>query len=77
MQDALFSIAQRPTKEWVAAGAVATDDRASAEVQRGVTLSAQGITLVVAGGPAGAFSAVIPLWGGGSGSVSVTRSIDA
>ncbi len=77
VQDALVGIAQRPTREWVAAGPVATDDRVSTEAQRGVTLSADGITLVVAGGPAGAFSAVIPLWGGGSGSVSVTRSIDA
>ena len=76
VRDALFGIAQRPAEEWVAAGPVARDDRASADAHRGVTLSAEGITLVVAGGPAGAFSAVIPLWGGGSGSVSVTRSID-
>ena len=38
--------------------------------------SADAITVVVAGGLAGAFSCVIPLWGGGSGSRSVTKLID-
>jgi len=40
-----------------------------------VTESADGITVVVAGGPAGNFSQVIPLWGGGSVSQSVSRGI--
>ena len=40
-----------------------------------VALSPENITIVVAGGAAGAFSAVVPLWGGGSNSRSVTKKI--
>lgn len=36
-----------------------------------------GLTIMVAGGKAGGASAIIPLWGGGSNSQSVTRRIDA
>ncbi|MCH8900400.1 MAG: hypothetical protein IH942_07925 [Acidobacteria bacterium] len=35
------------------------------------------ITVLVAGGAAGAFSSIIPLWGGGSGSRSVSRRVEA
>ena len=45
------------------------------EATRAVAQSPDGITLLVAGGAAGAFSAIIPLWGGGSNSQSVTRKI--
>ena len=41
----------------------------------GVVGGPEGITIVVAGGKAGAFSAVIPLWGGGSNSRSVSKVI--
>ena len=41
----------------------------------GVTTSWEGITIIVAGGKAGSFSAVIPLWGGGSNSRSVSKII--
>jgi hypothetical protein len=41
----------------------------------GVAQSPESITLVVAGGRAGGFSSVIPLWGGGSNSRSVTKAI--
>ena len=41
----------------------------------GVTTTWEGITVIVAGGKAGSFSAVIPLWGGGSNSRSVSKII--
>ena len=75
VQDSLFRAAQRRTSDWVAQGPVARDPSVDAEARRAVTLSSDGITLLVAGGAAGAFSAVIPLWGGGTGSQSVTRRI--
>ena len=43
----------------------------------GVVGGPEGITIVVAGGKAGAFTAIIPLWGGGSNSRSVTKVIQA
>lgn len=43
----------------------------------GVTDSWEGITVIVAGGKAGSFSAVIPLWGGGSNSRSVSKVIQS
>ena len=41
----------------------------------GVTTTWEGITVIVAGGKAGSFSAVIPLWGGGANSRSVSKVI--
>jgi hypothetical protein len=40
-----------------------------------VAQSPDSITVVVAGGLAGGFSDVIPLWGGGTNSRSVTRPV--
>lgn len=75
VSDTLFEVAQRRTGDWMEQGPVARDPAVDADARRAVTLSAEGITLVVAGGAAGAFSAVIPLWGGGTGSQSVTKRI--
>ena len=61
VRQGLFDTTSRKEADGVAAGAVAQ--------------SPEGITLVVAGGAAGGFSAVIPLWGGGSGSQSVTKEV--
>ena len=41
----------------------------------GVTTTWEGITVIVAGGKAGSFSAVIPLWGGGANSQVVSKVI--
>ena len=41
----------------------------------GAVKGPDGLTLIVAGGAAGANCAIIPLWGGGSNSRSVTREI--
>ena len=48
---------------------------ADADELVGVTTSWEGITVIVAGGKAGSFSAVIPLWGGGSNSQVVSKVI--
>ena len=48
-----------------------------AEKLGGAVQSPDGITLIVAGGQAGTFSQIIPLWGGGSNSRPVTKDIRA
>ncbi|MBS58183.1 MAG: hypothetical protein CL735_05425 [Chloroflexi bacterium] len=45
------------------------------ESPKSVTRSPEGITIVPAGGEAGGFAQLIPLWGGGSSSQSVTKEI--
>ena len=70
----LHETAQRRASEWVRAGAL-PDGAVDAESMLAVMDGADGITVLVAGGAAGAFSHVIPLWGGGSNSRSVTRKI--
>ena len=69
----LWESAQRPASEWRRAGRFVRD-AAPDDVIPCVT-SADGVSVVVAGGGAGAFSCVIPLWGGGTGSMSVTRAV--
>ena len=71
VQEALFEASQRTAGDWMRSGAPAADTDDPAPVAR----SPESFTLVVAGGMAGAFSAIIPLWGGGSNSRSVARAI--
>lgn len=70
----LHENAQRRMEDWVNAGFMPHAD-SDADAMIAVAQSADSITLLVAGGFAGAFSQVIPLWGGGSNSQSVTREI--
>ncbi len=69
----LWESAQRPASEWSRAGRLVRD--AAPDDAIPCVSSVDGISVVVAGGGAGAFSCVIPLWGGGTGSMSVTRAI--
>ena len=64
---------RRTAEQWDAHGypAASPDD----ESLIGVVDGPEGITIIVAGGKAGAFTAIIPLWGGGSNSRSVTKVI--
>ena len=66
---------RRTAEQWDAHGypAGSPDD----ESLIGVVDGPEGITIIVAGGKAGAFTAIIPLWGGGSNSRSVTKVIQA
>ena len=76
VKEFLHETAQRPASDWVKAGWTAevasTEDAA---ISRSVVNDPEGVTVIVAGGAAGAFSAIIPLWGGGSNSRSVTKEI--
>ena len=72
----LFERTQRTNSEWVAAGRVPQNTAtADPDAKRSVALGPDNITVLVAGGLAGAFSDIIPLWGGGSNSRSVTKPI--
>ena len=74
VREFLFEASHRKASEWVRLGAMRDGD-VDGDENIPVALSPEGITVVVAGGPAGAFSAVVPLWGGGSNSRSVTKKI--
>ena len=72
----LYESAQRSDDDWRAARTHdwgAGGDGASAMVP--VANGPDSVTVLVAGGAAGAFSSIIPLWGGGSGSRSVSRRV--
>ena len=69
----LWESAQRPASEWRRAGRLVRDAEPDDVIP--CVSSADGVSVVVAGGGAGAFSCVIPLWGGGTGSMSVTKAV--
>ena len=69
----LWERSRRTAGEWEAHGYPTGSPDADELV--GVTTTWEGITVIVAGGKAGSFSAVIPLWGGGSNSRSVSKVI--
>lgn len=71
----LYETAARPAAEWRAAGRLVPDSAGGTGDAVHSTRTADGITVIVAGGLAGAFSCVIPLWSGGVGARSVTRQI--
>ena len=71
----LHENAQRTVAEWQSAGREMPDGL-DADAVLATADSPDSITLLVAGGFAGAFSQVIPLWGGGSNSRSVCRQIE-
>ena len=71
----LWEQSRRPAGEWEEHGY--PTGNADADELLGVTDSWEGITVIVAGGKAGSFSAVIPLWGGGSNSRSVSKVIQS
>ena len=72
VQERLHAASQREASEWMRAGRLSGHDPSDSI---GVAESPEGITLVVAGGHAGGFASIIPLWGGGSNSRSVTKKI--
>ena len=72
VKEFLFETAQRPLEEWRASGAPVTGEPGTLIP---VAKDPDSINLIVAGGAAGGFSAVIPLWLRGAGSRSVTREV--
>ena len=73
VKEFLYQAARRKASEWAKADALL--DSADPDEEVGVAKSPDAVTVLVAGGAAGGFSAVIPLWGGGDKSQSVTRVI--
>ena len=74
VKEFLHETARRKASEWERVDALpgpVNDPDASI----GVAQSPDSITVLVAGGAAGGFSAVIPLWGGGANSQSVVKAI--
>ena len=78
IKDYLYEISIRSNDDWnqgsyapsASQGGVANDTNLT-----NVALGPDTFTIMVAGGNAGAFSSVIPLWGGGSRSKSITKVI--
>lgn len=75
VKEFLYEVAQRSASDWANAGAMLPGGQADGDKLVPVAQSPDSITVLVAGGPAGAFSSVIPLWGGGSNSRSVIKPI--
>ena len=75
VREFLYETAQRTVSGWRSAGRFIRDGAGADDEILHSTMSSDGISIVVAGGGAGAFSCVIPLWSGGTGSKSVTRLI--
>ncbi len=76
VKEFLAEKAQRTVQDWIEAGRLESKE-APEDPNRlvGVCREPDSITIVVAGGAAGAFVDIIPLWAGGTGSRPVTRSI--
>ena len=63
IKSALFEFATRKTSEWVGAGVLSADDgREEPEALRPVARSPDSITVIVAGGPAGAIIGLIAIF---------------
>jgi hypothetical protein len=75
VKEYLYERARRPATEWAGAGAMAPPEGPNADALIPVVQAPEGVTVIVAGGLAGGFSDVIPLWGGGSNSRSVTTPV--
>ena len=85
VKEFLHSNSHRKSSEWVAVGfnpgdadghGISGADDASKNTDEpvNVTQNPDSITIITAGGAAGGFSAVIPLWGAGNQSKSITKS---
>ncbi|HJO82963.1 MAG TPA: hypothetical protein QF520_11245 [SAR202 cluster bacterium] len=71
----LFETSQRSDADWRAAGEVVPPNADGSSRMVPVASELDNITILVAGGAAGAFSSIIPLWGAGAGSQSVTKRV--
>jgi hypothetical protein len=74
----LYESAQRSGAEWGVARTHdwGTDGHGASDMVP-VAIGPESVTVLVAGGAAGAWSSIIPLWGGGSNSRSVSKRIQA
>ena len=74
VRDFLYETAVRSDTEW-GFGSIPPGPKPSGSAMTHSALTPDSFTLLVAGGAAGAFSSVIPLWASGVGSNSVTKVI--
>ena len=74
VRDFLYETAVRSDTEW-GFGSIPPGPKPSGAAMTHSALTPDSFTLLVAGGAAGAFSSVIPLWASGVGSNSVTKEI--
>ena len=77
VKEELAGVARRRLGDWIAAGRLpAGSGEQDGDRLLGVAREPESITLLVAGGAAGGFSTVIPLWSAGAGSRSVIKKIE-
>ena len=76
VKELVFEETQRRASDRARSGETAASSN-DGDKLTGIAQAPDSITLIVAGGQAGTFSHIIPLWGGGSNSRPVTREIRA
>ena len=74
VKQTLFELAQRTEAEWRTEGQVLPESDDSSQMISTAS-KPENINVLVAGGAAGAFSSIIPLWTAGNGTRSVTKRI--
>ena len=74
VRDFLYDMAVRSKDEW-GFGSIPPGPRPNGKEIAHSSLTPESFTILVAGGAAGAFSCVVPLWSSGIGSQSVTKEI--
>lgn len=75
VKQALFEIAQRTDTDWRTAGKLVPASEDGNPRMVPTASRPENINVLVAGGAAGAFSSIIPLWTAGNGTRSVTKRI--
>jgi hypothetical protein len=75
VKEFLHKMTARPDHEWGAGSLPPLGNVPSGDTISSATLSPDSYNIIVAGGSAGAFSTVIPMWVAGIGSKSVTKEI--
>ena len=74
VKDYLYDMATRSNDDW-GQGSINPGPKPTGPEMTHSSIGPDSFTLMVAGGNAGAFSCVIPIWGGGSNSQSVSKLI--
>lgn len=73
----VFESARRSEDEWRATGRLIPKDNNGSSRMVPVPAEPDSVNVLVAGGAAGAWSSIIPLWGGGTNSRSVSKRVRA
>ena len=73
----LFEKARKPASDWASNGTPTEQGTADPDRMIGALAAPEAVVAVVAGGDGGAWSAIIPAWGLGAKTTSVTRRISS